>query len=134
MVNKSKFQNIFIKCKHTFCNICREINEFRETFESENNKKTVESVWTIFCWNFEVWAVQMYVNLVDLVKSFPTSISYFTCKIGFDTAERERKRERALHDLCNEGKLEGNVCVCLINCPHLLFTTHVFLLEETAQC
>ena len=29
---------------------------------------------TIFDWNFEVWAVQKYANLVDLVKSFPTSI------------------------------------------------------------
>ena len=28
----------------------------------------------LFCWNFEIWAVQKYVNLVDLVKSFPTSI------------------------------------------------------------
>ena len=29
---------------------------------------------TIFDWNFEVWAVQKYANLVDRVKSFPTSI------------------------------------------------------------
>ena len=29
---------------------------------------------TIFGWNFEIWAVQKYVNLVDLVKSFLTSI------------------------------------------------------------
>ena len=29
---------------------------------------------TIFGWNFEIWAVQNYVNLVDRVKSFPTSI------------------------------------------------------------
>ena len=29
---------------------------------------------TIFGWNFEIWAVQKYVNLVDLVKSFPTNI------------------------------------------------------------
>ena len=29
---------------------------------------------TIFYWNFEVWAVQKYANLVDRVKSFPTSI------------------------------------------------------------
>ena len=26
------------------------------------------------CWNIEVWAVQKHVNLVDLVKSFPTNI------------------------------------------------------------
>ena len=29
---------------------------------------------TKFCWNIEVWAVQKHVNLVDLVKSFPTNI------------------------------------------------------------
>ena len=27
-------------------------------------------------WNIEVWAVQKHVNLVDLVKGFPTSIYY----------------------------------------------------------
>ena len=27
-----------------------------------------------FSWNIEVWAVQKHVNLVDLVKSFPTNI------------------------------------------------------------
>ena len=29
---------------------------------------------TQFCWNIEVWAVQKHVNLVDLVKSFPTIV------------------------------------------------------------
>ena len=29
---------------------------------------------TIFDWNFEVWAVQKYANLVDLVKSFPGDV------------------------------------------------------------
>ena len=33
-----------------------------------------EKMLTIFGWNFEIWAVQKYVNLVDLVKSFPTRI------------------------------------------------------------
>ena len=33
-----------------------------------------EKMLTSFGWNFEIWAVQKYVNLVDLVKSFPTSI------------------------------------------------------------
>ena len=42
-----------------------------------------------FCWNFEVWAVQKYADLVDLVKSFPTSIYYLLAKIGVDTAENE---------------------------------------------
>ena len=38
-------------------------------FNFENAKKL-----TNICWNIEVWAVQKHVNLVDLVKSFPTSI------------------------------------------------------------
>ena len=48
---------------------------------STQNMKTIgnsifirEKMLTIFGWNFEIWAVQKYVNLVDLVKSFPTSI------------------------------------------------------------
>ena len=47
---------------------------------------------TIFYWNFEVWAVQKYANLVDRVKSFPTianSNEYLLAKIGVDTAENE---------------------------------------------
>ena len=34
-------------------------------------------------------AVRKHVNLVDLVKSFPTSIYYLLAKIGVDTAEHE---------------------------------------------
>ena len=37
----------------------------------------------------EVWAVQMYVNLVDLVKSSPTITKYLFAKVGVDTAENE---------------------------------------------
>ena len=48
-----------------------------------------EKMLTIFGWNFEIWAVQKYVNLVDLVKSFQTSIYYLLAKIDFDTAENE---------------------------------------------
>ena len=33
--------------------------------------------------------MQKHVNLVDLVKSFPTNIYYLTAKYGFDTAENE---------------------------------------------
>ena len=44
---------------------------------------------TIFGWNFEIWAVQKHVNLVDLIKSFPTSIYLQNFKIGVDTAENE---------------------------------------------
>ena len=47
-------------------------------------------------WNIEVRAVQKHVNLVDLVKSFQTSIYYFSlfttkvvlAKFGVDTAEK----------------------------------------------
>ena len=42
---------------------------------------------TIFGGHFEIGAVQKYANLLDLVKSFPTSI--FLAKIGIDTAEYE---------------------------------------------
>ena len=31
-------------------------------------------LWRLFGWNFEIWAVQRYVHLVDLVKRFPTNI------------------------------------------------------------
>ena len=33
--------------------------------------------------------MQKHVNLVDLVKSFPTNIYYLLAKIGADTAENE---------------------------------------------
>ena len=42
---------------------------------------------TKFCQNIEVWAVQKHVNLVDLVKSFPTSI--LLQNFGVDTEENE---------------------------------------------
>ena len=40
--------------------------------------------------NFEVWrlwTVQKFVNLVDLVKSFPTNTYYLLAKIGVDTPD-----------------------------------------------
>ena len=39
--------------------------------------------------NFEFGAVQSCVNLVDLVKSFQTSIFFFFARLGFDAAENE---------------------------------------------
>ena len=48
-----------------------------------------------FGWNFEIWAVQKYVHLVDLVKSFPTSIYKLFAKIGIDTAENEPSKNYA---------------------------------------
>ena len=47
-----------------------------------------EKMLAIFGWNFEIWAAQKYVNIVDLVKSFPVnSNEYLLAKIGVDTAE-----------------------------------------------
>ena len=43
---------------------------------------------TIFGWNVEIWAVQKYVNIVDLFKNF-VSNEYSLVKIGVDTAEIE---------------------------------------------
>ena len=49
----------------------------RTTWKTFGNSWFIrEKMLTIFGWNFEIWAVQKYINLVDLVKSFPTSI-YF---------------------------------------------------------
>ena len=39
-----------------------------------NSVSIREKMSTSFGWHFEIWAVQRYVNLVDPVKSFPTSI------------------------------------------------------------
>ena len=52
--------------------------KFRQNFSKvgkccKNCRKMRKSL-TIFFWNIEVWAVQRHVNLVDLVKSFPTNI------------------------------------------------------------
>ena len=49
-------------------------NSMQKIKKSEIHLFIREKMLTIFGWNFEIWAVQKYVNLVDLVKSFPTSI------------------------------------------------------------
>ena len=80
---------IQFKYRHisSFSGICREIpTKFHQNF-AENNAKFDAKNWknsihffirekmlTIVGWNFEIWAVQKYINLVDLVKSFPTRI------------------------------------------------------------
>ena len=38
-------------------------------------------------WNFAIAAVQRNINLIDLVKSYQTSIYYLLAKLGVDTAE-----------------------------------------------
>ena len=46
----------------------------KKCWKLKNSLFIFEKSLTIFDWNFEVWAVQKYANLVDRVKSFPTSI------------------------------------------------------------
>ena len=58
-------------------------NEFCKILQ-KNAKKFDE-----ICWNIVFWAVQKHVNLVDLVKSFLTSINYVVAKVGVDTPENE---------------------------------------------
>ena len=79
----------YLKYRHisAFSGICREIpTKFHQHFAEKMQNSTQkigknsihffirEKMLTIFDWNFEVWAVQKYANLVDRVKSFPTSI------------------------------------------------------------
>ena len=45
----------------------------------------------------EVWAVQMYVNILNLVKSFRTNI--YLQKIGVDTAEIEPRKVHLIFKL-----------------------------------
>ena len=59
----------FIKNSQKKCKIRREKSK-RSEIQLLNREKML----TIFGRNFEIWAVQKYVNLVDLVKSFQTSI------------------------------------------------------------
>mgnify|MGYP003318247517 CR=1 FL=1 len=55
----------------------------------ENNIAKMRKCLTKFSRIVECGAVQKCVHLVDLVKSFQTSIYYLLAKIGFDTAENE---------------------------------------------
>ena len=49
-------------------------NSIQNMKKSEIHLFIREKMLTIFGWNFEIWAVQKYVNILYLVKSFPTSI------------------------------------------------------------
>ena len=44
-------------------------------------------IYTIFRWNFEIWAVQKYENLVDLEKCCKND--YLVAIVAVDTAENE---------------------------------------------
>ena len=71
----STFSKIFAKSRQIFIKHWAKFNAF---FRISVNfatfcRKMRKSLTKIF-WNIEVWAVQKHVNLVDLVKSFPTNI------------------------------------------------------------
>ena len=88
------FSQIWLKKRRTsfFSGICREIRAkfhknsqkkikmqkltqtMKKFRKSETHFSFAKKMLTIFGWNFEIWAVQKYVNLVDLGESFPTSI------------------------------------------------------------
>ena len=65
------------------------INSMVFEYKNSENKliARIRKCLTKFSRHFDFGAVQKYVNLVDLVKSFQTSISYLLSKIGFDTAD-----------------------------------------------
>ena len=53
----------------------------------KNESEKIAKIPTRFSLKFEVGGVQKHVNIVDLVKSFLTSIYYLLAPIGFDTAD-----------------------------------------------
>ena len=55
----------------------------------ENNNAKMRNCSTKFSWNFEAGAVQKRVNLLDLVKSFRSSVYYLLAQFDFDAAENE---------------------------------------------
>ena len=52
-------------------------------------KYSVKTCDEFFCWNFEIWAVQKYENLVDLEKSKMLQKEYLVTIVAVDTAENE---------------------------------------------
>ena len=86
--NRGDFAGIHQKSK-TFRNVQHVLQIFGEIPRNfPQNLSKIQWKWSIFVkfcrkmrnsltkkfWNIEVWAVQKHVNLVDLVKSFPTNI------------------------------------------------------------
>ena len=70
------FLKLFAKFRRNFIKFWIENRNGSATKEDFflKNRKSIANNWTKFCWAFEVWAMRMHLNLVDLVKSFPTSI------------------------------------------------------------
>ena len=71
----STISKIFAKFRQNSIKLWEKFNDF---FRKRVNfvkccRKMRKSLTKMF-WNIEVWAVQKHVNLVDLVKSFPTKI------------------------------------------------------------
>ena len=66
------FSGHFLKFRQNLVKIVAKIAKFRPCYLKicEKMPKFVTKI----SWNIEVWAVQKHVNLVDLVKSFPTNI------------------------------------------------------------
>ena len=84
-------RSMFVKFRQNFIKISKKNTNFHAFFMKiwMNNYSTyskMTKLWRLFCWNFEIWAVQKYENLVD-----PRSLKneYLDAKIGVDTAENE---------------------------------------------
>ena len=95
-----KFLNVSWNSGQNSSKFCWKMTKFWKF--RENFRKKCKKIHEVFCWNFEIWAVQTYVHLVDLVKSFPktpssqylfqkilTSSEYLLAKFCVDTAENE---------------------------------------------
>ena len=71
---RHSFLEFVAKSRQNFIKIHRKNAKFDAENEKVGNSFLIrEKMLTIFGWNFEIWAIQKYVHLVDLVKSFPTS-------------------------------------------------------------
>ena len=57
-----------------YAKVDEKMNVEKKCFLANILNKNTKKRLTKFCWNIEVWAGQKHVNLVDLVKSFPTNI------------------------------------------------------------
>ena len=65
------------------------IAKIHPNFENKTVIAKMRRCLTKFSWIFEFGTVQRGVNLVDLVKSFQTSIYYLLANVGFDTDNNE---------------------------------------------
>ena len=70
------FSHLFVKFRKKFIKIWMKNSVFKQNFVKfwMNNYSKSPKLGRVFCWNFEVWAVQRNVNLVDLEKCWKMSI------------------------------------------------------------